>query len=121
VTSVRPFSLEHLVREPPEKANGAPPLLLLLHGVGSNEWDLMGLALHLDRRFFVVSARAPMPLGPDAYAWFRVEFTPDGPMIEPGEVEESGGLFSSSSTRLSRLTVWIPAEYISGASVRARL
>src|SRR5436853_5595479 len=35
------------------------PALLLLHGRGSHELDLLGLAPELDKRFFVVSARAP--------------------------------------------------------------
>ena len=41
------------VGEPPH------PVLLLLHGRGADEADLLGLAPHLDPRFFVVSARAP--------------------------------------------------------------
>ncbi len=63
--------------------------MLLLHGVGSHEGDLLGLAPHLDGRFFVVSARAPITLGPGSYAWFHVEFTPAGPVINPQEAESS--------------------------------
>lgn len=55
-----------------------PPLLLLLHGVGSNEEDLFSLAPYLDRRFLVVSARAPVALEYGGYGWFRIEFTPRG-------------------------------------------
>ena len=85
------LSLTHLIREPArEMATGPPPLLLLLHGVGSNERDLMGLAPWLDERFFVVSARAPITLGYDAYGWFRFEFTPNGPEVsDPREAERS--------------------------------
>ncbi|MGH9633052.1 MAG: alpha/beta hydrolase, partial [Bryobacteraceae bacterium] len=57
--------------------------------VGSNEQDLMGLAPELDRRFFVVSVRAPITLQAGAYAWFHVQFTPNGFLIEPSEAEES--------------------------------
>ncbi len=84
--------LAHLIREPTRKmaAGPAPPLLLLLHGVGSNERDLMGLAPWLDGRFFVASARAPITLGYDAYGWFRFEFTPNGPVVmDPAEAESS--------------------------------
>jgi phospholipase/carboxylesterase len=63
--------------------------LLLLHGVGSHEADLMGLAPYLDSRFHVISARAPFILAPGAYAWFHLEFTPTGPIIDPAEAEES--------------------------------
>lgn len=67
----------------------APPLLLLLHGVGSHEGDLIGLAPYLDPRFHIVSARAPNVLAPGAYAWFHVEFTSAGPVINPQEAESS--------------------------------
>ena len=83
------LSLTHLTRGPTTPAEGAPPLLLLLHGVGSNEADLFGLAPELDGRFFVVSARGPITLGPGAYGWFHVAFTPQGPAIIPQEAEES--------------------------------
>lgn len=86
----RTLSLTHIIREPAELATGPPPLLLLLHGVGSNERDLMGLAPWLDGRFFVVSARAPIILGYEAYGWFRFEFTPNGPVVlDPREAENS--------------------------------
>jgi len=49
----------------------------------------MSLAPALDARFFVVSARAPIVLAPGAYAWFHVEFTPSGPVINPLEAEAS--------------------------------
>jgi phospholipase/carboxylesterase len=64
-------------------------MLLMLHGVGSHERDLFDLAEYLDRRFFIVSARAPNVLGPDAYAWYPVEFTATGPIIDPEAAEDS--------------------------------
>jgi phospholipase/carboxylesterase len=81
-------SLLHLVREPIFKAD-TPPLLLLLHGVGSNEHDLFGLAPYLDERFLIISVRAPNTLGPGSYAWFDVDFTPQGPVIDPAQAEAS--------------------------------
>jgi phospholipase/carboxylesterase len=62
---------------------------LLLHGVGSNEQDLMGLAPMLDRRFFVISARAPITLQHGSYAWYHVQFTPTSQIINPEEAESS--------------------------------
>ena len=67
--------LVHLVRQPIIEA-GTPPLLLLLHGVGSNEHDLFELAPFLDKRFLIISVRAPNTLGAGSYAWFEVNFTP---------------------------------------------
>jgi phospholipase/carboxylesterase len=66
------------VREPGRGAETSRPLLLLLHGVGSNEEDLFGLAPYMDERFLVVSARAPVVLGYGSYGWFNIEFTPAG-------------------------------------------
>nr|MBA2732595.1 phospholipase [Acidobacteriota bacterium] len=68
------LSLTHLVRRPVETASSSPPLLLLLHGIGSNEEDLLGLAPYVDERFLVVSARAPIVMGPASYGWFNIEF-----------------------------------------------
>lgn len=84
-----PLSLVHLTREPVQKTDNPPPLLLLLHGVGSHEADLMELAPYVDGRFFIVSARAPIVLMPGMYAWFHVELDPIRPLINPEEAEAS--------------------------------
>lgn len=83
------LALKHLVREPVDVGQTAPPLLLLLHGVGSNEADLFALAPHLDERFLVVSARAPVALDYGGYGWFRIDFTPRGMEADIGQAKES--------------------------------
>lgn len=55
-----------------------PWLLVLMHGVGSHEEDLFSLADWVPGRFHVVSLRAPLVLGPDAYAWFEFDVLPGG-------------------------------------------
>ena len=82
------LSLEHLVRGPAPGVTpdgGRPPLLLLLHGVGSNERSMAALASAFDPRFLVVSARSPIVLAPDSFAWFHVSFTAQGPVIDAAE------------------------------------
>ena len=74
--SIPSLSLLHLIHQP-ALGDTAPPLLLLLHGIGSNEEDLIGLAPYLDQRFLIVSARAPNPYGWGGYAWFEIEWLPD--------------------------------------------
>ena len=67
-------------------------LLLLHHGRGSDEADLLGLADELDseRRLHVVSPRAPLTLGGPGYHWYvvpRVGFpdrTPSTPRTGSG-------------------------------------
>jgi len=82
------LSLVHAVRPPaaPAGAEGTrPPLLILLHGVGSNEQSMASLAMAFDPRFLVISARSPIVLGPNAFAWFHVAFTAQGPVIAAEE------------------------------------
>jgi phospholipase/carboxylesterase len=83
------LSLTHLVREPVREGRTAPPLLLLLHGVGSNEEDLFSLAPYLDERFLVVSARAPVALDYGGYGWFRIDFTPRGMVADVEQAKRS--------------------------------
>ncbi len=85
---MKTLSLVHLVSQPKVEAS-TPPLLLLLHGVGSNEHDLFGLVPYLDKRFLIISVRAPNTLGPGSYAWFEVDLTPQGPVINPAQAEAS--------------------------------
>jgi phospholipase/carboxylesterase len=91
-------SLTHLVHRPTVPSSpGKPPLLLLLHGVGSNEQDLFGLAEYLDGRFLIVSLRAPVVIGPDAYGWCRIDFTPEGLVYNPADAER-GRLAAAQAT-----------------------
>lgn len=83
------LSLHHLIRPPRPKTAQLPPLILLLHGVGSHERDLFDLAQYLDPRCLVVSARAPNAFGPDSFAWYPVEFTAAGPIIDAEAAEDS--------------------------------
>lgn len=54
------------------------PLLLLLHGRGADENDLFGLAPYLDKRFFIVSPRAPIVMPFGGYEWFELIIGNDG-------------------------------------------
>lgn len=82
-------SLTHLVRQPGRGGLSTPPLLLLLHGIGSNEQDLFGLAPYLDERFLIVSVRAPVVMGAGAYGWFNIEFTPRGMVADMEQAKRS--------------------------------
>ncbi len=81
------------LERPAGAGEGPVPALLLLHGVGSHEGDLFRLAPSLGPRFHLFSLRAPVVLGPGSYGWFRVEFTPQGSVIEPEEAEASRQAF----------------------------
>ena len=66
--------LEAHAHIPPDARDGAP-VLVLLHGRGSDEHDLQGLAPHLPADAALVTPRAPHPGGPWGYgagwAWYR--------------------------------------------------
>jgi phospholipase/carboxylesterase len=82
----------------------APALLVMLHGVGSNERNLWPLTAVLDPRFHAISLRSAFQHGPDAYGWYRVSFTPTGPMIDGHEA-------LSSLALLTRFLAALPARY----------
>lgn len=87
------LSLHHVVR-PGTPGPGKPPGLILLHGVGSNERDMVPVANAIDPRFTVVTARSPLILGPGAYAWFNVRFSQLGPIIEAKEASDGWELLA---------------------------
>ena len=70
------LSLEYKVREPKILLD-KNPLLLLLHGYGSNEDDLFSFASELPDEYFVISARAPYDLQYGSYAWYAINFDAD--------------------------------------------
>ncbi|MDD3004158.1 alpha/beta fold hydrolase [Flavobacterium sp.] len=70
------LSLEYLIREPKVKTD-KNPLLLLLHGYGSNEQDLFSFATELPDEYYVISARAPYDLQYGSYAWYAINFDAD--------------------------------------------
>lgn len=69
----------------PRRASENRPGLILLHGRGADENDLLALAEHLDPRFLVVSARAPLSLAP-GFEWYRLGAIgePDLPTLRSG-------------------------------------
>jgi phospholipase/carboxylesterase len=64
-------SLVHRILPPEGRSLSHHPVLILLHGRGADEEDLLGLASSLDQRFFVVSAQAPYPFSAGGgYTWY---------------------------------------------------
>ena len=70
------MTLHHLVRAP-KIILDKNPLLLLLHGYGSNEEDLFSFASELPEEYYVISARAPFDMGFGSYAWYAINFDAD--------------------------------------------
>ncbi len=69
------LSLVHLVQYPAtyeKEADSKYPTILALHGRGSNEEDLIGLAQYLPNHFLWISPRGTFKLGPNGYEWFQI-------------------------------------------------
>ncbi|MFZ3220352.1 MAG: phospholipase [Rhodoferax sp.] len=82
-TSGLAFRLRHPLPARPTRC------LVLLHGVGGNETNLLELADGVDAETLVVFPQGRLPLGPQQFAWFRVAFTANGPSIVAQEAEDS--------------------------------
>jgi phospholipase/carboxylesterase len=65
-------TLVHRVLRPEGSSAGRHPALIMLHGRGSDEEDLIALAGAYDPRFLVISARAPMTCEYGGYTWYDV-------------------------------------------------
>ncbi|WP_299685329.1 alpha/beta fold hydrolase [uncultured Dokdonia sp.] len=72
------LSLEHIIQKPTKEIDGKAPLLLLLHGYGSDENDLFSFASELPEHYFIISARAPIPMQPYGNAWYAISIDHDG-------------------------------------------
>ena len=56
---------------PPSSGQSPQRLLVLLHGYGSNEQDLLPLADSVTQDYAVVSLQAPITVGTHRFAWYR--------------------------------------------------
>lgn len=94
------LNLTHVARPPRAPGPEPHPVLVLLHGYGADEHDLLAVADGLDERFYVISARAPLSLG-SGYAWNHF-----GQDLQPDPVT-----FQSSLDALARFVDDLPREY----------
>lgn len=81
-------SLHYIIRESKDSANKSP-LLILLHGHGSNENDLFGLANSIPDNWNVVSVRGSYKLAENSYRWYDVNMVNGKIAINIEQEEES--------------------------------
>ncbi|TVZ23087.1 phospholipase/carboxylesterase [Dokdonia sp. Hel_I_63] len=70
--------LEYITRKPSQPSTGKSPLIILLHGYGSNEEDLFSFAEEIPEEYFIVSAKAPIAMQPYGNAWYHITIDGDG-------------------------------------------
>ncbi len=64
------YNLNYSIRPATNEANQPIPVLVLLHGLGSNELDMLNLAQYFDKYLMVVCLQAPFKIGDQKYSWF---------------------------------------------------
>ncbi|WP_191967883.1 alpha/beta hydrolase [Rhizosphaericola mali] len=69
IVSQKDSGLTYLIQVPSIKADKFP-IIILMHGFGSNEQDLFELKSVFPENFIVVSPRAPITLQDGAYEWY---------------------------------------------------
>lgn len=67
------FSLQHIIRKPKIESEKAP-VLIMLHGYGSDENDLFSFAEELPEELFIISAKAPYSMQPYGNAWYAIHW-----------------------------------------------
>ena len=80
--------MEYALREPKVRIR-RPPLLILLHGIGSNEQEFIRLLDGVDDRFLVASLRAPFAQTAGSNSWFSVEWSQGNAISNPAQAEYS--------------------------------
>ena len=66
-----PEPLTVIHRAPRKPGPGKPPLLVLLHGFGADEKDLLPMVARLDPRLAIASPRAPIRIREGSYSWMN--------------------------------------------------
>ena len=68
---------------------GVQGTLVLLHGLGADEYDLMGLVPYLPAGLRIVCPRAPRTCEWGGYAWFDTRFLETGITVDGAQARES--------------------------------
>lgn len=108
--------LHHRVVMPRDTTAPLHPTLILLHGRGADEEDLLGLSPYLDKRFMITGVRAPYPFPySGGFTWYEVGEvgTPD-PVMFKSSYEK---LFSFISGFIEQYPVDKKQVYLLGFSM----
>jgi len=72
-----------------------PPVIIMLHGFGSDENDLFSFASELPSKYAIISLKAPIRLQPYGNAWYNIYFDNDqGKFSDDEQAIESRELVS---------------------------
>ena len=88
--------------ELPPRLPGLDRILVLFHGFGADEHDLLPIGHELDPRLRVISLQAPIALDFGGRAWFNLQQTPRGFAFDPAEVAEGSRLALDAVEEIAR-------------------
>jgi phospholipase/carboxylesterase len=97
------LALKYLVQLPTEKS-AHPPIIILLHGYGSDEKDLFALRTFFPKNYIIVSARAPYPITGSGYEWYEMT---DVNGIHDGNVSQ----LANSKTLIEKFVKQVVSAY----------
>lgn len=96
-----PLALRYMVRNPKIETTHNTTLILL-HGVGSNEQDMFGLASQFPENYRVISARAPLTVGNESYAWYPLQINSGKFIYNFEEAEKSSTILEQFIAELKQ-------------------
>ena len=73
ITMKQTLSLEHNYKAPANPSE-ASPVIIMLHGFGSDENDLFSFAGELPDHYTIISLKAPIKMQPYGNAWYNIYF-----------------------------------------------
>ncbi|MCL7416610.1 MAG: dienelactone hydrolase family protein [Halalkalicoccus sp.] len=98
--------LEHVSNAPENPTEGPAPAVVLIHGRGTNERDLLPIAGRLPDELHVLSVRAPDRLQ-GGYTWYELDLSAGGLHASQPHPEE----FRRSLDLLHEFVEWALGEY----------
>jgi len=100
--------------EVPPRAPGLSRTLVLLHGYGADEHDLVPVSRELDPRLRVVSLQGPIALGGPMRAWFDLTQDPRGRISF--DLEEARAAVQDAAAAVAEIAAGSPRPFLLGFS-----
>jgi phospholipase/carboxylesterase len=98
----------HYITKEPQSILEKNPLLILIHGYGSNEEDLFSFADHLPNNAYIISLRAPYDMMYGSYAWYAINF--DANQNKFSDVEQAKTSIQLISNFITNITNTLPID-----------
>lgn len=110
--------LSYLIQSPAGNTSGSP-MIILMHGYGSNEKDLFELKNVFPKNYIIISLRAPLALGSNSFQWFRMDAGAAGTNADLKKSREKVTAFISAA--LKKYHADAAQVYLSGFSQGAMM